>query len=85
MASLVSKEQWMKYMKQREEEAHQEAEAWIMEQIEKEQRKREVEKIAKETAERVAKDYIDSQRRRIQIEVDERSLDKAIEELYKRF
>lgn len=85
MASLVSKEQWMKYMKQREEEAHKEAEAWIMEQIEKEQRKREVEKIAKETAERVAKDYIDSQRRRIQIEVDERSLDKAIEELYKRF
>lgn len=56
-----------------------------MEQIEKEQRKREVEKIAKETAERVAKDYIDSQRRRIKIEVDERSLDKAIEELYKRF
>ena len=82
---MVSQEQWMKYMKQREEEPHQEAEAWIMEQIEKEQRKREVERIAKEAAERAAKEYINSQRRNIQIELDERSLDKAIEELYKRF
>lgn len=82
---MVSAEQWMKYMKQREEEAKQWHEDWLRSCYQKDYLKKEVERIAKEAAERAAKDYINSQRRNIQIELDERSLDKAIEELYKRF
>ena len=82
---MVSQEQWMKYMKQREEEAKKWHEEWVLSCYQKDKLKREVERIAKEAAERAAKEYINSQRRYIVIELDERSLDKAIEELYKRF
>ena len=85
MASLVSKEQWYSYIKQREEEAKQYIDAWMNEQIEKEKQKSEIEQIARETARNAAKEYIASERRNIEIEVDKRSIQKVWEELLKGF
>ena len=81
MAGLVSKEQWYSYLKQREEEARKRHEEWVKEEL----LKSEIKRIAREEANKAAKEYIESQRREIEIEVDERSIKKAWEEMLKGF
>ena len=82
---MITEEQYMKYMKQREAEASQFSEEWEMECMEEAKREREIKEAAAAAGREAAKEYIDANKRRFEIELDKRSIYKALDEIKNAF
>ena len=81
---MITKEQWFLHRKEMDRRSSELLDEILRNWYEQEQRKK-VEEEARKIAEESAKQYIDSQKRNIEIEVDRRSVDKALKEMFKRF
>lgn len=58
---------------------------WLAEQLANSERKKIIEDTARDTAEAVAKDYINSEKRNIKVELDRRSVEKTMREMLRQF
>lgn len=82
---MITEEQYMKYMKQREAEARQFYEDWELKWMEEAKQKREIKEAAAAAGKEAAKEYINANIRRIEIELDKRSLERAFDEIKNAF
>lgn len=82
---MITEEQYMKYMKQREEEARQFYDDWFLKCMEEAKREREIKEAAAAAGREAAKEYIDANKRRFEIELDKRSLERVFDEIKNAF